>query len=150
IALQALALYSLVRMFDRPASGAILLGLSLGACFLARGWLGALPVMVATALCFLPRGPLRSHIQWLALTIALTGAIVMAWWSPARRVSIYWPDQWRLWHLAAWGWSGLKEQLNNMRDLAWFLWPTWPLTLLALWQWRSWLRAPHIYVPAIS
>src|SRR5690606_9973901 len=45
IALQALALYSLVRMFDRPASGAILLGLSLGACFLARGWLGALPVM---------------------------------------------------------------------------------------------------------
>ena len=150
VALQALALYSLVRMFDRPASGSILLGLSLGAAFLTRGWLGAGPVMLATALCFVPRSPLRSHGQWLALTIALTVAIIMAWWIPAKRISVYWTDQWRLWHLAAWGWSGFREQLNNLRDLAWFLWPTWPLALLALWQWRSWLRAPHIYVPAIG
>jgi len=150
VALQALALYSLVRMFDRPASGSILLGLSLGAAFLTRGWLGAGPVMLATALCFLPRSPLRSHGQWLALTIALTVAIIMVWWIPAKRISVYWTDQWRLWHLAAWGWSGFREQLNNLRDLAWFLWPTWPLALLALWQWRSWLRAPHIYVPAIG
>ncbi|HRL22743.1 ArnT family glycosyltransferase [Alcaligenes sp. SDU_A2] len=150
IALQALALYSLVRMFERPASGAVLLGLSLGACFLARGWLGALPIMVATTLCFLPRGPLRSHIQWLALSIALTTAIIMAWWIPAKRVSVYWTEQWSLWHQAAWGWSGLAEQLNTLRDLTWFLWPIWPLAVLALWQWRHWLRAPHIYVPAIS
>lgn len=150
VALQALALYSLVRMFDRPASGSILLGLSLGAAFLTRGWLGAGPVMLATALCFVPRSPLRSHGQWLALTIALTVAIIMAWWIPAKRISVYWTDQWRLWHLAAWGWGSVRELLNNLRDLAWFLWPTWPLALLALWQWRSWLRAPHIYVPAIG
>ncbi|HBJ67261.1 glycosyltransferase [Alcaligenes nematophilus] len=150
IAFQALALYSLVRMFDRPASGAIMLGLSLGACFLTRGWLGAGPIMLATVLCFIPRGPLRQHSQWLALSAVLTLAIIMAWWIPAKRVSVYWTEQWRLWHLAAWGWAGFKEQLNNLRDLLWFLWPTWPLALLALWQWRSWFKAPHIYVPAIS
>src|SRR5690606_22547502 len=149
-AFQALALYSLVRMFDRPASGAIMLGLSLGACFLTRGWLGAGPIMLATVLCFIPRGPLRQHSQWLALSAVLTLAIIMAWWIPAKRVSVYWTEQWRLWHLAAWGWAGFKEQLNNLRDLLWFLWPTWPLALLALWQWRSWFKAPHIYVPAIS
>ncbi|MBX7021508.1 glycosyltransferase, partial [Providencia rettgeri] len=137
-------------MFDRPASGAIMLGLSLGACFLTRGWLGAGPIMLATALCFIPRGPLRQHSQWLALSAVLTLAIIMAWWIPAKRVSVYWTEQWRLWHLAAWGWAGFKEQLNNLRDLLWFLWPIWPLALLALWQWRRWFKAPHIYVPAIS
>jgi len=34
-----------------------------------------------------------------------------------------------------------------LRDLPWFLWPTWPFALLAIWRWRAWLFAPHIWIP---
>ncbi|HWL29043.1 MAG TPA: glycosyltransferase, partial [Burkholderiaceae bacterium] len=40
IAFQALAFYAVARMLDRPASGALTLGVALAAAFLTRGWIG--------------------------------------------------------------------------------------------------------------
>jgi len=54
IACQALAYYAVARMMDHPVSGAVTLGVALGAAFLARGWVGALPLMLAIPLSFCP------------------------------------------------------------------------------------------------
>jgi 4-amino-4-deoxy-L-arabinose transferase-like glycosyltransferase len=54
---------------------------------------------------------------------------------------------WWLWNTDSFGWPPLGEALNTLRDLPWFLWPTWPFALLALWSWRAWLTSPHIWIP---
>ncbi len=36
---------------------------------------------------------------------------------------------------------------RTLRDLPWYLWPTWPLALTAAWRWRDWIYAPHIWLP---
>ncbi|MGW6228605.1 hypothetical protein ACWFQT_15950, partial [Cellulosimicrobium cellulans] len=36
---------------------------------------------------------------------------------------------------------------RTLRDLPWYLWPTWPLALVAIWRWRAWIYAPHIWLP---
>ncbi len=147
IAFQALAFYSVARMLDRPASGAITLGLALAAAFLARGWIGSLPIMLATLLIFMPGGILWPRKKWLLLTAALTIILILCWWIPARNASEYWTMNWLLWNTTAFGWPVYKEVLTALRDLPWFLWPTWPLAILAIWRWRSWLTAPHIWLP---
>src|SRR3546814_6968577 len=50
-------------------------------------------------------------------------------------------------NISAFGWPQYQEVLSTLRDLPWFLWPTWPFALLAVWRWRSWLSAPHIWIP---
>lgn len=149
VSLQAVALYSLVRMFQRPGSGALLLGLTLGVSFLTRGFVGATPIIVASILAMALVEPLQRHIKWLALSLAVGLAVVMAWWIPAQRLGPYWTEQWLLWNGKSFGWAGIAGLLNSLRDLAWFLWPTWPLTVLALWQWRAWMRAPHLLLPLL-
>ncbi|MCX5592688.1 ArnT family glycosyltransferase [Alcaligenes endophyticus] len=149
IGFQAIVIYSLVRMFQRPGSGAALLGLTLGVCFLTRGIVGASPILLASVLSIAFVQPLQKHAKWLALSLAIATAIVMAWWIPAQRIGPYWTQQWLLWNLQSVAWVGFAALLNSLRDLAWFLWPTWPLTLLAIWQWRAWVRAPHLLLPLI-
>ncbi|WP_370220974.1 ArnT family glycosyltransferase, partial [Acidovorax sp. ST3] len=76
MACQALAFYSLARTVDRPVTGSTTLGIALAASFLTRGWIGALPIMVAALLAFYPRGPLwkcKRWLPWAALVAALRG-----------------------------------------------------------------------------
>jgi len=145
IALHALTFYATARMLDRPLSGAITLGCALGALCLTRGGIGALPmVLTSLALC-LPSAPLAHRRRWIALALALAGLMVLLWVLPIR--DTYWMWQWRLWHTSAFDWPHHSVLLRLLRDLPWFLWPTWPFALLALWQWRRWLHAPHILIP---
>jgi len=147
IALQALAFYAFARMLDRPISGAITLGLALGAIFLTRGGLGALPMLLTSLALCLPGTPLARQRRWIALALIVASMIALAWVLPASRSGAYWMQQWRLWHAASFDWPHVGALLRMLRDLPWFLWPTWPFTLLALWQWRQWLRAPHVAIP---
>ncbi len=149
IALQAVALYSLVRIFQRPGSGAVLLGITLGLSFLTRGLIGAVPILLASVAAFALVQPLQRHAKWLALSLALALAVFMAWWLPAKRLGPYWTEQWWLWNIQSIGWVGFSGLISSLRDLAWFLWPTWPLTLLALWHWRAWVKAPHLLLPLL-
>lgn len=147
IAFQALAFYSVARMLDHPASGSVTLGLALAAAFLTRGWIGALPIMLAVPCIFWPRSPLWASKKWLVVTAGLCIALILLWWIPARQAGPYWTDTWLLWNTTSFTWPHLGETLKVFRDLPWFLWPTWPLALLAIWRWREWLAAPHIWIP---
>jgi len=149
IAFQALAFYSVARMLDRPAWGAFTLGLALAASFLARGPMGAMPVFLGTLLCWRPGTGLWARRYWLTAALALAATLVLSWWwaawqaTPASAI-LWWQDQ--LTGLRVFNPANLAGVL---RDLPWFLWPTWPFALLALWRWRQWLHAPHIWVPAM-
>ena len=56
--------------------------------------------------------------------------------------------------LGAWGWrvgrfQDASQVLSLLKEVAWFLWPCWPLALLTLWRWRrQWLKR-HIAAPAV-
>jgi 4-amino-4-deoxy-L-arabinose transferase-like glycosyltransferase len=145
MAWQALAFYGLARTLDRPTSGAITLGVALAAAFLTRGWVGALPIMLAALVAFHPRGALWARRQWLPLTVGVTAVLILAWWIPASQGSEYWISNWKTWNLSSFSWPSLSDFGRTVRDLPWYLWPTWPLALLAVWRWREWLYAPHIW-----
>lgn len=147
IAFQALAFYAVARMLDHPLSGAITLGIALGAAFLARGWIGALPLMLAAPCAFWPGSPLWNEKKWLIVSALISASMIFLWWIPAREFGPYWTDSWWQWTTQSFGWPRMSALISIARDLPWFLWPTWPLALLALWRWRAWLRAPHMLIP---
>lgn len=147
IAFQALAFYASARMLDRPFSGALTLGVALAAAFLTRGWIGSLPIVLAALSLFAPRGALWHARHWLIVAMVVFAALILLWWIPASRISPYWTHNWWLWNASSFAWPRYHETLDVLRDLSWFLWPTWPFALLALWRWRSWLAAPHIWIP---
>jgi 4-amino-4-deoxy-L-arabinose transferase-like glycosyltransferase len=148
LACHALVFYSWARMLDRPISGSITLAFAVAASFLTRGWMGALPVMIASVLVFHPKGSLWPQRRWLVLAAVLTTVLILAWWIPATNRSEYWTRNWKLWSVATFNWPDVGTTLRAWRDLSWYLWPTWPLAVLAMWRWRAWRFAPHIAFPA--
>ncbi|CAB3670349.1 4-amino-4-deoxy-L-arabinose transferase-like glycosyltransferase [Achromobacter marplatensis] len=147
MACQALAFYSLARSVDRPVSGTTTLGIALAASFLTRGWVGATPIMIGALLAFYPRSQLWKRKRWLPWATLVTVALILAWWIPASESSQYWIRNWKTWNLASFAWPSWHDMGRTLRDLPWYLWPTWPLALLAVWRWRAWIYAPHIWLP---
>lgn len=147
IAFQALAFYAVARCIDRPLSGAVTLGIALGAAFLTRGWIGALPIILASLFAFHPRSALWPRRNWLALSAAIALAIGLAWWLAVKTHAPYWAHHWWLWNSQSFVLPQPRILLTLLRDLPWFLWPTWPFAILAVWRWRNWLTSPHIWVP---
>jgi len=147
MACQALAFYSLARSVDRPFTGTTTLGIALAASFLTRGWVGAVPIMIGALLAFYPRSQLWKCKRWLPWAALLTVALILAWWIPASETSQYWIRNWKTWNLSSFALPSWHDVGRTLRDLPWYLWPTWPLALLAVWRWRAWIYAPHIWLP---
>ncbi|MFF7396963.1 ArnT family glycosyltransferase [Achromobacter sp. NPDC008082] len=147
MACQALAFYSLARSVDRPFTGTTTLGIALAASFLTRGWVGAVPIMIGALLAFYPRSQLWKCKRWLPWAALLTVALILAWWIPASETSQYWVRNWKTWNLSSFALPSWHDIGRTLRDLPWYLWPTWPLALLAVWRWRAWIYAPHIWLP---
>ncbi|MGH8815566.1 ArnT family glycosyltransferase [Achromobacter pestifer] len=147
MACQALAFYSLARSVDRPITGTTTLGIALAASFLARGWVGAIPIMIGALLAFYPRSQLWKCKRWLPWAALLATALILAWWIPASETSQYWIRNWKTWNLSSFALPSWHDVGRTLRDLPWYLWPTWPLALLAIWRWRAWIYAPHIWLP---
>lgn len=147
MACQALAFYSLARSVDRPVTGTTTLAIALAASFLTRGWVGAVPIMIGALLAFYPRSQLWKCKRWLAWAVVLTTALILAWWIPASESSQYWIRNWKTWNLSSFALPSWHDMGRTLRDLPWYLWPTWPLALLAVWRWRAWIYAPHIWLP---
>jgi len=148
MAFQALAYYALARMLDRPARGAAVLGLALAGAFLVRGWPGVLPLLLALPLAVQPRSLLGPTRRGLLIALALGAMLSLCWWLPASQVDNgRWMAQWHVWHAVFFGLPTLESVARTLRDMPWFLWPTWPLALVAVWRWRAWLTAPHLRVP---
>jgi 4-amino-4-deoxy-L-arabinose transferase-like glycosyltransferase len=139
---------NLSRLFiARPiATWLLTLGVALAGSFLTRGWVGGLPVMVATLVAFYPRSALWERVRWLPLAALVAAALILVWWLPAVHASDYWTRNWKVWNLGNYDWPEPGRAGRALRDLAWFLWPTWPLVLLAVWRWRSWLFSAHIWL----
>ena len=147
LACHAMVFYGWARLLDRPISGAITLGLALALSFLARGWTGLIPVMIASLLVFAPRGPLWPAKKWLLLAALIATACILAWWLAAASSSEYWVRNWKLWNRTQFDWPDIHAWGRTLRDLSWYLWPTWPLALMAIWRWRAWFRAAHVWMP---
>lgn len=149
LACNALAFYGLTRMLDKPLNGAIFLGLGLAGACLARGLPGVLPLLLALPFVFRPGCLLWHRLKWLALGLAIAALPVIAWLLAASAQGArgeYWIDSWLQWNLDYYGLPTFKGSIGGLRDLSWFLWPTWPLAALAISRWRGWYNAPHIAI----
>ena len=146
-AFQALGFYALARMLDKPKMGMYMLALALAGAFFTRAWPGIAPLLLA-----LPFALQRRSVYWPMRYYAL-GALVMAavliacWWVPTQLLHPSWMKAWLYWNQLSFGVPEYQSAIRPLRDLPWFLWPTWPLALLAIWQWRRWLTTPHIWLP---
>ncbi|VCU71149.1 hypothetical protein PIGHUM_03230 [Pigmentiphaga humi] len=148
LAFHALAFYSLARMLDHPRAGALTLGLALGGAFLARGFPAVAPLALAIAALAWRSQALRPALRCIALlSVPLALLLGLAWWLPTALLKPYWMSGWWAWNASVFGFLTAEGLSSAVRNMPWFLWPTGPLALLALWRWRSYLRAPHIQIP---
>lgn len=146
LALYATAFYALSLFLKKPWHGSLLLGLAMGLSFLNQGLWVALSLSISALTAFVLCISLRQHFKLFLLSLAIALAVALSWIVSASHYE-YWWQQWYLWHLAQIDWPNLASLGSISRDLLWFLWPTWPLVIIALWQWRAWLRFAHIAIP---
>ncbi len=146
LALYSTAFYALSLTYTKPLRAGALLGLAIGLSFLNQGLWVALSLCLSAAMAYVLCYSLRQQLQTLAIAF-ITAIILAALWVAAAVQYPYWWQQWQLWHTAQLSWPSPSNLLHSGRDLLWFLWPTWPLVIIALWQWRAWLRSAHIAIP---
>jgi hypothetical protein len=154
VALTAVTLYGLAWALDRPVAGALVAGAAIGALALARGPLPAVPLLAAAAaaLWIVQRDAAR-RTALLALAAAAAG--VFSLWPlaaltlPAEPRSAYF-GAWRAWAWRSAGVPGSEDLWWSARNLAWAMWPLWPLAAWTLYAWRHSLRSPHVVVPAFA
>jgi len=149
LALAALLFYGLSVLPQRPKIAALTMGLALGGSFLNQSFTTFAPLFLATLAVFIILPYYRQRLWVLGLGIALCLLISAAWLIPAWKNDPYWLRAWLFWQQKQFTLPTTANLHATGRDLLWFLWPTWPLALIALWQWRSWLRAPHIAIAAL-
>jgi 4-amino-4-deoxy-L-arabinose transferase-like glycosyltransferase len=147
MAIQALILLGTIRMLDKPLQGSILVGVALGAAFLTRGLPAALPLIVGLVLVLLPRNPMYGRKKWVAGSATIGLVMSATWLYFAQKADPAWAAEWWHWNTSLLGLGGVHDALRPLRDLPWFIWPTWPLALMAAWNWRKTLTAPHIWLP---
>jgi 4-amino-4-deoxy-L-arabinose transferase-like glycosyltransferase len=148
--LLAYFLYRAVRYVELPSPrNAALIGLSLGALVLTRGFASPLVLLLALFLCtrFL-KMPLRA--KNLALAAAVAAGISLLWIVPAALAQPYGVSPvgmwlgWNVSQLALPSWYSIKTFL---RVGVWFFWPAWPFALWATWAWRRQQKLLHIVLP---
>src|SRR5690606_1560894 len=135
---QAVAFYGMVRMLDYPIQGSTLAGLGLGAAFLTRGAIGGVPVLLALLALVFFRNVGRQQKWWLRWSLAIAASCCLLWLLCAQNTNEYWARSYLFWNNSLFSLPTLREMLSTLRDLSWFLWPTWPFMIIALWNWRKW------------
>jgi 4-amino-4-deoxy-L-arabinose transferase-like glycosyltransferase len=153
LAFTMVALFGLAWSLERPRRGALVAGLAVAAVALSRGpalglWLLA-GVLAALAL----NGERRDRTPKLVLAtaVALGGFAVwplLAQLAPEASRAAYW-SAYRGWLERSIALPGPSEFGWLPRNLAWYLWPLWPLAAWTLYAWRHLLRTPHVQMPAL-
>jgi 4-amino-4-deoxy-L-arabinose transferase-like glycosyltransferase len=150
--LVAYFLYRSVRYVEHASSrNAALIGLSLGALALTRGYAPPMVLLLALLLCtrFL-KMPAADTLRQLALAVGVAVGISLLWILPAVVAAPYHGApvaDWLAWNasqLAPPGWFSLKTFL---RVGVWFFWPAWPFAIWAIWAWRRQDKMLHIVLP---
>jgi 4-amino-4-deoxy-L-arabinose transferase-like glycosyltransferase len=150
--LVAYFLYRAVRYVEHASPrNAALIGLSLGALALTRGFAPPLVLVLALFLCTrflkMPAGP---TLRELALSVAVGVGILLVWVLPALLAHPYggapvadW-TAWNMSQLAVPTWFSIK---TFFRVGVWFFWPAWPFAIWAIWAWRRQDKLLHIVLP---
>jgi 4-amino-4-deoxy-L-arabinose transferase-like glycosyltransferase len=150
--LVAYFLYRAVRYVETPGvRNAFLVGLSLGALTLTRGWLSPVVLVLALYLCTrflaLPLGRTVTDLAIAGLTALL---ITLVWVMPAtlmRPYGISPVDGWIMFNTNQIGlptWTSIK---SFFRIGIWFFWPAWPFAGWAIYAWRRQDHMLHIVLP---
>lgn len=166
----ALCLFGLAHALERPRSGGLMIGVSIGATLLTQGIALAGVLLASVLIALLVIRPYRLLAAWMLAAMipaalmtglawpALLGSLAsdrklfglpLAIADPARIdiarfLDVWWAANWqRL------GGPTLEGLVYYLRNAPWFFWPLWPFVGWALWRWRgNRLEAP-IAVPAI-
>lgn len=148
MAFQALALLGVMRFLDKPLHAWVILTISIAGAGLTMGASAALPLAAACLLaCLSP--PIRGMILQ-AFIIGLAGLLPVAGWLYiVASINPAFAQDWWFYNGVHLQFGTIGEHLNPIRDLPWFVWPTWPLALIALWNWRKSILAPHVWIPAV-
>jgi 4-amino-4-deoxy-L-arabinose transferase-like glycosyltransferase len=147
LAFQALGFYALARMLDKPKMGAMMLIVALVGAFLTRALPGVAPLLLTLPIAFFKRSALWTARYYTLGSVLVAATLIALWWVPTLQLHPDWMKAWLHWNRLSFGLPEYENAVRPLRDLPWFLWPTWPLALLALWQWRRWTMAPHIWLP---
>ncbi len=147
--IHAIAFYGFVRLLDHPTQGSLVIGLMLVAALMTQGLIGVVPLLIVTIALFIaPIYSIRLKV-FLFLSLVLGVLLSAVWLSTAYNHDPSWILHWWKEQQIAFSLQHWSEIPKSLRDLAWFLWPSWPFALLALWNWRKWFDAPHIFIPTI-
>lgn len=149
LAIQAIALLGAVRLTDKPLQGAALLCLAVAAGFLSSGSMAGLPLLAGALLVLARPATGKRQRIWGLIGLCLALLLTLLWFELVMTANPVWAKEWWFWNQPRLGGGFLEEHLRSLRDLPWFLWPTWPLALLAIWNWRRHLRAPHVWIPTV-
>jgi 4-amino-4-deoxy-L-arabinose transferase-like glycosyltransferase len=150
--LLAYFLYRAVRYVEHASPrNAALIGLSLGALALTRGYASPVVLVLALFLCtrFL-KMPAADTLRHMALSLGVAVAISLVWILPALAAHPYNGSpvaDWLAWNagqLALPGWYSIK---TFFRVGVWFFWPAWPFAMWAIWAWRRQQKLLHIVLP---
>jgi len=149
LACQALALLGAMRLIDNPRQSALILTAAIAGGFLSAGAMAGLPLWVATLMVVLPKTPAAAQRKLVFMALAIAPVLVLLWWFAVHLVNPVWATEWWFWNRPHLEVTYFERHLDAWRDLPWFLWPTWPLALLALWNWRKQGLAPHVWIPGV-
>ncbi len=145
--IHAIAFYGFVRLLDHPTQGSLVVGLMLVAAFMTRGFIGIAPLLlVALTLLIVRIYSFRLKV-FLFVGLVLAFLLSAVWLSTAYDHDTPWVTQWWQEQLLTFSFQHWSEIHKSLRDLAWFLWPSWPFAVLAIWNWRKWFDVPHIFIP---
>ncbi|MDO5667809.1 MAG: hypothetical protein Q4G44_08310 [Alcaligenaceae bacterium] len=148
MACHALTFYGFVRIFELPRQALFFLIAGLSGSFLAAGPVGLFPLLVATLSLLFYQLYNSTQKRIILLALGLSLAICFAWLLTISTTQGDWFNAWLNHNQKIFSGYG-RDFLNALRDLTWFLLPLWPFALYALWQWRRWFMAPHIFIPTI-
>jgi 4-amino-4-deoxy-L-arabinose transferase-like glycosyltransferase len=150
--LVAYFLYRAVRYVEHASPrNAALIGLSLGALALTRGFAPPIVLLLALFLCtrFL-KLPAEQTMRELALAVGVAVGISLVWIVPALVAAPYHGTPvadwlaWNLSQLAPPSWFSIG---TFFRVGIWFFWPAWPFAIWAIWAWRRQDKLLHIVLP---
>lgn len=139
---------------DRPVKGGLIAGAALAASALTRG----LPTggALLLALLLLPLCAQRFRIvarPMLASAIAAAALLILPWpillMQHAGPEGAGWLDAWLGWNVSELGLASERTLTFLIRNIPWYLWPTWPLALWAAWQWRRRWATPALALPLL-
>ena len=151
-ALLAYFLYRAVRYVEHTSTrNAVLVGLSLGALTLTRGFLAPLALVLALFACtrYL-KLPVAATLRHLAIALGVGFGLTLVWILPALLAQPYGLSpvgDWLVWNSEQIGLPSLVSLKGFFRIGVWYFWPAWPFALWAVWAWRRQQKLLHIVLP---